>query len=982
MRWTWLVMFAWLSTAPVVAQGVLPGGGDQVGEYSYPNSQYYIGLELYREGNMSDASGRLDAALHNTRRDAVGRWIDAIPVHAMLGECFYQAGDLPAAVEQIDAALAIAIRHRGWMNRLDWNLAIVPGQRATHASASWAGADAPNLLPTAQWIPFATGTSTIAASVNQTPQESAPNMMVDANEILRGLATAMYRRRVIFGPLASESDVARSALMTVDLPGQAFGNSVAGCVHACGHFAVGNDNEVIADSQASSTIGDRVHPLSPLCMLASARVLASRDNYADAVPLALRAAAAASALRQPEWVGEAFQIARGCVVPETADLLRTRATGAASSHLRDGRLASLGAMMAASDAALAIDNVDAADVMVTQAATLLQRREILVPRISAAVDLLAARVAAARGGSIGASPSIDESILRMLAFAYGQGPALNGKRRIQRPGAAMFATPRLFQLGLVGVEANQDGIGGRAVDERLGQFVTDVPSGLLPDAVWRADHVDALAFESYDHSAALNAFLVSTWKRNPPLEALVQSDALLRHRFLSQLPVGGRLQQVRRLAATERQLLVESAAAVFAKPTPRLKRMIEILATPRPMVGSPELAKRGSVLESLATQMALDRGSIPPTMPPPVLGKSDLDRLPKRTALMAFVHVGDVFVGTLAIDGVVKTWSTQSARAVSLEIAKLLRDIGAISLRGAQRLDDQQTWRASAAVLREQLVPEEIMAGLNEVDRIIVVPDGVLWYLPFELLNLNDAGTQSWNDRFMITCSPTPGLVLHPVAYDKPDRPIGVASTLFFAPRDSEINAMELDKITSSLQLYQSLPADPLVASSLIGESIGRLAVFGAVTPNANEPLLTTPGLYDAASPEATLSSWMRFPSSVPVNVFLPGFRTAASHPSLGDGREISTTLLAMHCSGVRDIVLSRWPIGGESTALLSKEFLQELPYDDAHAAWYRAVELLRRSKLDPAVEPLLTGTDAARTDLTGAPPLFWASYLIDSAIE
>ncbi len=960
---------------------------DGIEENTYPNAQYYVGLELYREGSCGDASGAFDAALKICRRDPSGRWIDAIPVHAMLGECFYQAGDLPAATQQIDAALEIAIRYGGWLGRVDWNLVMKAGELARDPASAWAGNDAPSIIPYASAFALTTG-SDFSRGISEGPLAAPRMTLVDGNEILRGLAIALYRRRIIFGPLSSDYEITSKVVASLGDPGNVNASPLVGSVTACGHFGSGHDNDVLMSTQKSSVIAGRVHPLSPIAMIAAARVLASRDNFVDALPIALRAAAAAAALRQPELVHEAMLVAGGCVTPETAAMVKALATAAASAHLRSGRSASIGAMFASAEASTVLGDLDAAQMMVNQAATLLQRREVLLPRTVASFELIAARLAADRGAAMGSHPKeIDEPISRMLAFALGQGVALDGKRRLDRGNADSLATPRLFQLGLIIAQAGSRGIGNRAVDLRLAQYVTDLPSGLLPPQVWRADHVDALAFESYDLSPAIAAYLVSTWKRQTPLEVLVQSDALLRRRYLATLPLGGRVHQTRRLAATERDLLVDSAAAIFVNPPPRLARMTKILATPLPLAGSREWSDRGATLESLATQLALSRGNLPPSMPPPLIGQSDIDLLARDTAMITFVQLADTYIGTVTYDGTVKTWSTIAARAINAEIAKLLRGIGVLEGRGVARIDDAQAWRSDAAKLASQLLPEEVVSVFSAAKRLVVVPDGPLWYLPFELLESDSPGsTESladnrWGDRYSITYSPTPGFVLHPVSSDRPNRPTGIVSYPFFAPRDAEMNATHLDTVTRPIALKQSLPGNPPLPTSQLGESIGRLLVLGVVEPNMEDLLSTTPGLYDAAQPSGRLASWMRFPSLVPVNVFLPGYRTAATSPALGDGRELSVVLTTMHCCGVRNVLLSRWPVGGESTAILMREFLQELPHDDPDTAWSRAVALLRKSQLVPAAEPLLRGDDTSRDDLSGDEPLFWAGYLLDAPL-
>ncbi len=129
-------IFSWPNASQ--AQIIAPGGMGQLSQNSYPNDQYFLALNIYREGDLASAAEAFNDALGLCRKDPNGRWIDAIPVYAMLGECFYQVGDLPAAMENIDAALALAIRHRGWMAALDFNAVTRNAAAVPDQAAAWA----------------------------------------------------------------------------------------------------------------------------------------------------------------------------------------------------------------------------------------------------------------------------------------------------------------------------------------------------------------------------------------------------------------------------------------------------------------------------------------------------------------------------------------------------------------------------------------------------------------------------------------------------------------------------------------------------------------------------------------------------------------------------------------------------------------------------------------------------------------------------
>jgi len=99
----------------------------------------------------------------------------------------------------------------------------------------------------------------------------------------------------------------------------------------------------------------------------------------------------------------------------------------------------------------------------------------------------------------------------------------------------------------------------------------------------------------------------------------------------------------------------------------------------------------------------------------------------------------------------------------------------------------------------------------------------------------------------------------------------------------------------------------------------------------------------------------------------------------MGTGDEVFTTLCALHAAGVRSVLLSRWAVGGESTATAIRELVQELPFDGMNAAWARARAVLRSTELNPAAEPLLMKAEHKLEGLTGDQPLFWAGYLLSS---
>lgn len=973
-----LACIAFIATTAVAQNAPVIPGIDVAPSNSYPNDQYFLALQVYREGDLVNAYVAFNQSLGMTRKDSTGRWVDSIPVYAMLGECLYQAGDLPGAIENFDTALALTIRHRGWLSALTWNDLMTSPQRQPDMAAAWAAPNIPMVYPLPNRLSISTGNADLMTqALRGGAVESARLTRIDAVEVMRGVALALYRRKVIFGEISGEYEIAAQALEAIRYPKDLnipVARALIGSMRACGKFAAGDAEGLVSDIGESSILPAGVHPLTPIILLAGARQAALGDNYATAVPMAIRAAAAASALGQPEWVGEAFAVAAGCAEGNIARQVQLSATAAATAHLRRGPLATVGALAAACDAAVTAGDVTAATTLLEQLRGALGQRDRQQPRWAAYGEYLTAIVAASSGASIGGdNPMIDDSITRLLTFASGSNAGIR-RNNAARRGRIAPATPRLYQLAMVNADNRGRGAIGRAVEQRLASYIAEPSAG-----VWRNDPVDAIAYLSFDRSILLADQIAAAIKKNAPVDVLVNCDALLRNRFLMSLPLGGRVQQVRTTAAVDKSLLGPPALDMLAKPPTQLQGMVAILAAPVPAPGRPELFQRGRGLESLATQIALSRRALPITAPRPLADSKELQQLPAGHALLTYTEVGDALIATLTAGKDTKMWNIPAARQLPGDISKLLKGIGAGGRPAASRLDDGEAWKQDAAAIRRKLFPNEYLDSIDMIQHLVIVPDGQLWYLPFELLPVGDENATLMGDKINIRYAPTPGLAVHPTAVARLDKPIGTITQLFFSPRDGDLNNSMVGRVIEPIGKHQPLPGEPAVASNQIGQLVGFYAVFGVVTPDPANPLVTNVSGYDKDPTSSTLAAWLRLPSNIPSGIFLPGYRTAAGAAQLGNGRELFMTLTALHLAGVRDVVISRWPVGGESTAVLAKEFLQELPFEGVDPSWRRAIQTLRRTTLVPETEPLLGAKDQKRDELTGDHPLFWSGYMIVS---
>jgi len=280
------------------------------------------------------------------------------------------------------------------------------------------------------------------------------------------------------------------------------------------------------------------------------------------------------------------------------------------------------------------------------------------------------------------------------------------------------------------------------------------------------------------------------------------------------------------------------------------------------------------------------------------------------------------------------------------------------------------------------LLPDSELFTSGSFDRLVIVPDGPLWYLPFELLPVDGEASETLGDKFSILYAATPGQAIEPATAADANQTVGLIASRFFDPRDLKVNQSIADSIVEAVDKSVMMPTEKPTTSLFVGNEIGNLLVAVPTAINPSDPFSFRMIPYDQTKAGATLGGWMRFPSMVPHSVVLAGFRSGAEAGKLGDGRELFMTLCALRIAGVRDVLVSRWAVGGESTAILLREFAQELPFTGMRAAWNRAKGVLRRSDLVPSSEPLLISGDQKREVLTGEEPLFWAGYLLASPME
>jgi hypothetical protein len=550
----------------------------------------------------------------------------------------------------------------------------------------------------------------------------------------------------------------------------------------------------------------------------------------------------------------------------------------------------------------------------------------------------------------------------------------------------------------------------RAISPRI---AVELYSSLLADprpADWASQPLDAMAVLKTPQDAAFHRWFIAALERKDNLLALETAEMAKRRRFLAALPLGGRLLALRTIlespesgltrdAVLERQLIL----TLF----PEYRQLAEAAAKMEDALrAGPVLSTDAAEAKSLATQFeAWDENArrrhqllmqfvarrlpasieFPPRRPPAELQQS----LAAGEALLLFHRAGEQLYGFLVTQDGVHQWELDDTKQLRTSIGALLREIGNYGANRALSVEELRSgrWQKPAAETFARIFAPARL-DLSKTEALVIVPDDLLWYLPFDALVPDVAEPKTTlADLVPLRYGPTGALAL---SRSQPlRRPVHtgiVANGVQLGEDAADTNAMlaELEKaVDGALRIPSPLPEPARLVSALVDGLIVLDDVDGdQMTWSGWLPMPRGRGSSDDSA-EARLA----LPTGGPERIVITGFATAAEQglkPSrrgaardTQPGSEVFQTLCGMMAGGARTILISRWRTGGRTNLDLVREFVQQLPQVPATEAWQRACLLARGSQLDTRHEPRLKGVKDTGELPTADHPFFWAGYLL-----
>ncbi|MBU4398323.1 MAG: CHAT domain-containing protein, partial [Planctomycetes bacterium] len=397
-----------------------------------------------------------------------------------------------------------------------------------------------------------------------------------------------------------------------------------------------------------------------------------------------------------------------------------------------------------------------------------------------------------------------------------------------------------------------------------------------------------------------------------------------------------------------------------------------------------ELAAAGIQQEAILREIALRREPAELVFPP-LRNVADVQKsLPDKHAVLAFFATSRRLYGFLLNNERCTHWRIGSTAAMMRQMQAMLRDMGHYGPNHELNVKDlsAERWKQPARQVLDTLLKGSAADFSQPFDELAIVPDGALWYLPFEALQVKVGDElHPLISRFRVRYAPTVSLCTSQGPGRNPTgNTVVVVGKLY--PRDeAEVARTAFEQLAAVVPGAVMLDSQPQTPSSVYGTLFQRLIVLDDLVFDNQGPYAWYPASLDRGKPGGSLADWLVLPWGGPDVVVLPGFHTTAEDSlkrldRAMPGNDLFLAVCGLMANGSRTILLSRWRTGGQASFDLVREFAQELPRTSPSDAWQRAVLLAIDSRLNLASEPRVKRSGTNETP-KAVHPFFWAGYML-----
>ena len=947
-----------------------------------PSQLYYTAVGNLMEGYWDQALRDFVTLAQRGRHGGGGPWLDSICYYTMIGECYYQLGNYPAALENFSAAMQIWLKYPQWLLRVQWPARIQPSTQGVNIP--WGKPGRPVVLGR-----FPPRYGMLLGGKQPIPGlgfiSTERIVAVDVDDIVRSMVWSMRRYRQLRGPVGTTDELPRQLFATLSkrpIRPNHWAGAWMDLLIGMSLRMQGRHGEAVGFLKRSLVAGGQFdHPLSALALLELAEMSAEEGKYAAAKGLFLEASYSAYAhedlsnlLLLPEALHGAA-VAHILAEPKQPFPVAE----AAATWARRDRLYWLQALwlIDAAEVALTLGQTAPARTALEAARSIIARRRLPRGRLTARYQHVLA-MAAYQGGN---QAEGDQALTAALSF--------------QRGGGSLWA----FHLSQLDAAYTGGKLTPRQA-ERFYQFLLRDPH----DVDWQWNTLETLSILNIPHAKSYENWFLVCLQRRAPERAIEVADRLRRHRFYGSLPLGGRLLNLRWLLhgpeeaipqilrPRRRQLLV-----TFPAYEPAAKQCEQMIAALReaPLVAEEKkqrvqlaqtllrLDQQGRLLELGLRHMAVRREPAPRLFPPPVSFKAVQESLREDQAVLFFIRIRSQLHAFLIARRKYDVWRLRSPAGLQRQIAALLQSWGNLDrhrkVKSELLMSDQ--WQRQAASLAAKIFASPSRWRLDpELKELIIIPEGPLWYLPFEALvvPLGEQRQGLLVQRYRVRYLPFLSLAVPLRRGPKPlPRTLVVLGSLTAGQKPEQMQQMARP-LQQTLPEATLAPLKQLVPAGSLAPLVDRMIVLQEIFPRGG-PYQWSPVPHPEALASNRFTFWMQLPWGVPQELILPGFQTAAAtglRGRSGAGEEVFLLAAGLMAGGTQTTLLGRWSPGGVSSVELVSEYLNDLAHSSPPKAWRRAVLLMRETPIQIELEPRVELSRPESVPRVGH-PFFWAHLML-----
>ena len=988
------------SGAPLLGQAViLPGRQNTTGSAlgrGYPNITYYNAYQYIAEGDFYSASQLFENAGRSAVRSPQGRWIDSICYYAMLGESYYQLGQYEQALKSFDDALRLCVRHQGWMRLVDYPNVVIADRNLARLRLTWGpSARAPVAGRFDRNLKLLRGRLDNENVLRQGGVVQLPEFaLVNVHEIVRCTSLALRRRIDILGPICRQDELTSSLVTALEGRigkanhwSQAWVNIQRGLAQA---GAERFDEARKSLNAAIVVAGKFDHPLTATALLELGKMELRRGENAAAVPLLFEASMAAAMFEQPLELEESLRllgiahVLTGAQEPHPA---LTAAIPWINRQRNLGRFVQSSCLMTLADSLVHLEKpVEAAEAL-KKAKQGIRRKAALNDRLKSRVRFLEAQIASQKGKVDLSKTALQDALESQRTTSIGLFRAALVDRRFEEGSFTDRVGAMLYELILADPQASD----------------------------WQQNPLETFALLTTDRTRSFENWFQAVLAREDTQKAIEIADHMRRREFYSSLPMGGRLLSLRWMldgpsaildAETKinRQDLLTRAPKFSeyqaeVEPLRRQLSAMPVAVADEQRAEVTEICKKIYALsnkqENLLHKIALKREHSPLLFPQIAKVETIQERLVKNELLLIFVKSGNDLHAFMLSAEKYANWKVTAPEEIKRTLVKLNKALGnqdsnaSISTDQFARMD----WRPLAEQLRDQLfldadkpADRQQFGFWNRFDRLVIVPDDIIWHVPFEILLVPDKDAPDNGARTRIPLIEKTKIRYLPLASlsipdNRPDlrsRDIPVLVGELY-PRSGSVTGDHFGEWQQSLTNLTALPEKLPAPSGIMRIAWDRLVVLDDLDNRKFTGHDWQPATTGKPSSIGKMAQWMKLPWGGPQEVLLPGFHTGAedAFKKPDDGKSLFLASTALMASGAKTALLSRWRSGGATSFSLLREYLQERTDLSPTQAWQRAVHVVRPSPVDADLEPRVNISRKVETEVTAEHPFFWAGYIL-----